>query len=109
MDKSNAEKKRQPSIVEDRRIGIFAIAESTLRHRPDLVMKLLADVVIVECRLDYAGGCFRYVGYARFFGKVRPSDQPPHYAIACVTVGCDYSIRFEDVEVGNAEVDKVGS
>jgi hypothetical protein len=78
-----AEKKRQPNMVRERRLGTFSVPRCYLETRPDAVAEMMCGMVVVRCEFRYAQNALVYEAFSPDFAPVDSALEPPHYHIVC--------------------------
>jgi hypothetical protein len=64
-----------------RRFGKFVISRKLLIAEPELMQMILATTIVVECRCDYAMGCFEYTAMSEHFDEVPNGHEIEFYGI----------------------------
>ena len=66
-----------PQLV--RRLGRFRVSEHLVKTRPEEVMKVMAECLVVRCELRYETMTFDYVAISRHFEEVPDYQISPTY------------------------------
>jgi hypothetical protein len=70
-----------PNCVRERRLGIFHYGWHLLELRPDAIMRLMARVIPVEVRCDYASRTFVVTAYSPDFDEAPSMFETPRYDV----------------------------
>jgi hypothetical protein len=61
--------------------GTFAISEEVIKENPELVLKVMGQVIVIKCEYDYLSGTFKYTAISPYFEEIAPGMEPPGYGI----------------------------
>lgn len=85
-----------------RRLGRFSVPESFVRSHPEVIMKVMAECVVIRCELRYDIMTFEYAAISPHFAEVPEYLTPPAYVarIESVRTGTDDDPQYDSIFLG---------
>ena len=80
-----------------RRIGRFYIDRKLVDDQPEMVMLIMAECIVVECKLQFVRNRFEYWAVSPVFDELEPGQIEPDYSVNVYTGGAKPEVRFSRI------------